>query len=507
MKKVNFFVLVLLLLISFKFSSLSVEAATPAIELEVIPNALQLAPGEDTEILIIARNSSEGSLQSLQLSWLVSAGVAVDTDAPDVEALGPASSHTWKIHITRTLGGLETGSVYFQLDYVWKANDETRPVPGSVVGVLKIQERQFKSVEQVANVKVETALESLQEYQPGSVFLVLNNVSSFPVRVVDITEQSPQFVDVGILDADKNVQLEAGETHVFPITVKTENAVRSGNHMLLFEIDLEWKEAGQTREGTLVTTHTLNVGTLGVESAILALVGAPAFVLLPGFLMLITFIALWTRCVPKKKLELEVKSPEFGLLAITLSFVAYLLYLGITKRNYLVGYGLLDVFLIWFGSTGLAILTWLVVVGIRKLVIKRKTLTKDDEPIIMLRKLARNGVEFPLKQVDVQVGQGRSWRCFVLLDDRERKEIWVALPIRLTWGATAEWQTRKELVEQLREKNPNRLADLLKQAMKKRVVKKIDWRQYGKIKGPTSVEADRVQVCRDLSPRYFFEEE
>jgi hypothetical protein len=161
----------------------------------------------------------------------------------------------------------------------------------------------------------------------------------------------------GVIDLPPNMTLAPQQSRAVPITVTAGNAVQPGKHLLLFEIDLEQVKYGYAWTETLIATQAFTIGILG-ESEILTAIGVPSFLLLPGFLIVVSFRMLWTGVPPKRRLDLDPKSADFWLIAILLSLGAAFLYPLLTgwlgqPRNYLEGYGLRDIVNVWFGSVGL----------------------------------------------------------------------------------------------------------------------------------------------------------
>jgi len=226
------------------------------------------------------------------------------------------------------------------------------------------------------------------------------------------------------------------------------------------EVGIAHQKWGRPASGSLIVTQRLKVGVLG-ESDILKLLGVPSFLLLPGFLMVASFLALWVRVRPRKAVQLEVKSLEFWVIAITLSLLTAPLYPKITgvwatSRNYLVAYGLRDIFYVWMGSIVVAVLAWVVMIEgmelrawMREVQRRRTVPSEEDEPIDILRKLAVHGMGFALKQADSQVS-GMSGRYFLVVPVTEgQTEVWVAPPIIMEWTNQANEAYRRRLTEQL----------------------------------------------------------
>jgi hypothetical protein len=219
--------------------------------------------------------------------------------------------------------------------------------------------------------------------------------------------------------------------------------VQPGEHLLLFQVDLAWERNGRRQTGSLTATQTVMLGVPGV-SDILQVLGVPSFFLLPGFLMVAGFIFLWTRIWPRRAALLEIKTPDYWLVAILLSLVATALYPYVTGgRDYLESYGLRDIFAVWFIALVLTGTAWVVVsTGMRRWLVP----TTDDQPDAIVRKLAiryrlrpvlHQAVRYPPQQVQVTQDSTTSQAFQIAPDSFDPNDHWVVPVIRLRWTEKA----------------------------------------------------------------------
>ena len=383
---------------------------------------------------------------------------------------------------------------------------------------VRVEERTPEKIDGIADVRVETSLDVLEENRPGTVFIVVKNLSPGPITVNSITTAGkPGFILLDPPDLRPGVILGPRESRAFAVDAKVGQAVQPGQYLLLFEVDISRREWGQVIRGSVIAKHLLKVGVLG-ESDILKLLGVPSFLLLPGFLMVAVFMALWSRVHPRRVLSIEVKSTEFWLLAITLSLTTAPVYPYITgwlgeSRNYLVAYGLRDVFAVWIGSILTAVLVWVCVDGgielrkrIREASQRRTTHDEEDDPVETLRKLGRSGMGLALTQVDRELSPGQKKRFFLLSSPTGGEaEVWITPPIIYEWENAADPAYRERFTNQLnREEDPASMAEVIEEGLSANPkMLRVQWRSG---EHPTKVRRSAVTVRSDLPVRRFLQE-
>jgi hypothetical protein len=187
--------------------------------------------------------------------------------------------------------------------------------------------------------------------------------------------------------------------------------IEEGAHLLLVQVHLQWNKNNKPLTGSLLASHDFNVEVLAL-SGVLSVLGASSILFLPGFLAVTVFLVLnrvWRKIRQGEKFQLDWKSPEFWTVALTLSLFAPSIYRLVSlvwlgeQRDYLKGYGLSDVVLIWFASLIIAAGCWGFYTLIRETVVeyienKRRSLANygeslelepNDTPDELLDKLAR----------------------------------------------------------------------------------------------------------------------
>jgi hypothetical protein len=492
-------------------------AQPPEVEVELVPASVGLPSEGEVQVLVIARNRTASSLHDVQLSWFTNAGVDMTVEGPQSEFLVPQGVLAWTLRLSQANEGPVEGTVHVRIDYSWQPESQALAVPGVAHGTLEVTGPEPEPAEDMVQVRVETAVGSLMEHRPGMVYLVVTNVSAAPVQVTEISPAGPEFVTFNEAGLTSGVVLAPREAHAFPFEVCVTGIVRPGKHLLLYQVAFQSERGGRTRAGKAIATHEVQVGVLG-ESDILTALGVPSFLLLPGFLMLVTAGLLW-RFVPARSgdFPLKAKDAEFWLLAITLSLLAAGVYPLATgwaggARNYLEGYGLRDVMWVWCGSVVLAAVGYLAAIGGLNIQHRlaswyrgRVKPSPTDGPIVVLQKLHRQDLGVRLPRVKVEVG-GEVQQGFLLEPQAEGQQwLRVGPNIVVKWLPGASRDLRRKVGEQLEaDRGAGELGKLLEDGERQGVLQ-VNWKPTGKLKGPYHAEAEHIQEY--LAPALIIHEE
>jgi hypothetical protein len=388
----------------------------------------------------------------------------VSTQGQDLKSLAPQSEYVWPILLSQGAEGLIPGTVHFRLSYKLKGK---AGVAREVFVPLEVKSREADVIEKVAEVVVKTSSTLLNEQRPSKVYLVITNKSNQEIRVNDITPKGPSFIrgDPEV----KSFKIGPRDSFTVPIKIAVTDVVTPGKHLLLFDVPIEWGQGEHTQKANLVTSQEFDVGILG-ESEVLTALGVPSFLLLPGFLMVVTF-ALLTKIGKSETLQGESllkagTNPYLWVIAITLSGVmAFLIYPTFTKwllkvrRDYLVGYGLYDVILVWLTSIFTGLAAWILVGVIKRFWAWLFTPSADDDAEAILRKLYLQGLGVRLEQIDLTLS-GNSSKAFLLQRrKRKREKIWVGPFIEIQW-LKEDSALKTSIDECLKPQNENLLARL-----------------------------------------------
>jgi hypothetical protein len=352
-----------------------------------------------------------------------------------------------------------------------------------------------------ADVQVKTSLTALNEKRPGRVYLVVTNRSDVPFTLRAITPGGPTFAKeppgadpqrlITFTPATFSNQqpLLPGGVQTVDFQVNATGDVQPGQHLLIFDIEVE--RAGQIRH--VVTTYQVSVGVFA-ESEILGLLAVPSFIVLPGFLMIVTAGLLWQIGFLKSPDEtqdfpLQINSANFWLVALTLSGLMYYVYRAITDRDYLAGYGLSDIVQVWmisvfFIGCGIYILGMLLFNRYRK----DRVPSSNDEPIIALKKLGRLRLGIVRDRIDIDIN-GRKEHVFLLESiEKLQGEAWVAPAVVVNWGDNPDQIVQSKIEDELAlgsRASATRIAELLEMGEASGIT--ADWRPIGWLVSPRKV--------------------
>ena len=517
--------------------SVSTLARGQANEIAVAPStpSIKLAPGESAEILLTITNHSAQPIQALQLEQITTTKATIRFDPMAVRLVRPAESAGWKVSVQRTGEERIGGTLQFQLSYSWHPRAASSVVQGVSVVSIELQERDPDPLDKIASVRVETSLDLLRERRDVPLFLVVTNLSGRPLSISSMTVEKPSFITIATrahddpepyvsagasgyeIGPDGSVPLPAPSTTLPPLEARTfrffaraKDAFPSGKHLLLFKVDVRQRGYGQEWTGTLVATHPFGIGVLG-ESELLTALGVPSFLLLPGFLILVVLKFAWQRVAPRKQIELDPKGTEFWMLAAFLSIIATLVYPIVTgwwgvSRNYLDGYGLRDVMNVWFGAMFVGLLFWGLGVIVRTFTawIRESYIpSEEDEPLVVLLKLARNRMPLLCRQVGVKVTAEETlvFDIHPRLFKRVLGERCVAPTILVHWrrptspAETVQLDQLRGKLDVLRDQGtPRDVAEFLVQAQNSGLLNSVTWEQTGPVKRPAAIKKELVTL-------------
>jgi hypothetical protein len=136
---------------------------------------------------------------------------------------------------------------------------------------------------------------------------------------------------------------------------------------------------------------------------------------------------------------------------------------------------------------------------------RRRTPSKGDKPIAVLRQLHRQGLGLELARVDVKI-EDEVQRGYLLEPrDEDQKSIWIGPTIVVEWLAGADEALQMEVEEQLWAKgSPLALARLLEQG-RARGELRVRWKPMGQLTGPREVRVAEIE--RYFEPTVIVEQE
>jgi hypothetical protein len=465
-------------------------------KLEVVQSTVEVPPKGAATALLIMRNTSAIALNNIKITPLTDSNVSL-VGTPSFEkkqSIVSKGEFAWTIKISNKCEDPATGSIIFRIDYT-VAPVTTQAVPQVTFAVLQVRSH---NVADVAEIKLETTLESLDQQHPGKLYLVITNKSdqSITVRKDKITWEKPSFIEIPQKGSEKkqpnetkedgaSFKLSPHQVGLIPFDVGTSSRVQSGKHLLIATVPFEWGEPDKGWTGKITVMKEILVGVMG-ESALLKLFAIPSFLIIPGFIGVIIWGLLWKWGLFKTKqdtgefpLEFSEKptNPQFWVAAITISIPVIGLYMLIINRDVLGTYGLSDLLIIWLASViFLGVGGYSVIIGGHRLHMRRITPSEDDEPIDILKKLFRQGLGVFLAQVEFHVtenGSQKTYRAFLLQKRKnDRVASWVGPAIKVAWEKGVKQEIKDEVDNQRKSGgNPGTLAKCLEKAGKKVSVK------------------------------------
>jgi hypothetical protein len=493
--------------------SVPIRAQSVTPKLEVLPSTAKVYPNRKTPVTVVIRNPTWIRLVGLELSWYTDAVVNVEGDTLKLGALGRNSEHAWLIQLSAKANEeFVPGTVHFRLDYAARGRRGSTVASGVALCSLEVQSGALEDADQVADARIETTLESLTEQTPGKVYVVVTNKTG---KSITATVVPTWPYGIKPEDAQKQsyaITLAPHQSNSVEIGVMAKERVRPGKHLLVFDVTLTWNESGQLETRHKIVTQPVDVGVLG-ESQILTLIGVPSFLLLPGFLVLLTIKIVWSLGWFKGKgqpaeFPLKVKSAEFALVATTVSLFVTGGY-SLLLHNLLDGYGLRDIINVWLLSVFfIGFLGYVAVASVYRWHWRRVTPSSEDEPIPFLGKLGRRGLSINLERAEFSrtINNQNAIQTAFLLESRDDagETIWVAPAIDIRWTDATDDAFKTLVRDQLQaggSGDPTALATLLRLGTETnggqqaaRVI--VNWRPLGGLNRPAEYKmSDLIQAA------------
>lgn len=253
--------------------------------------------------------------------------------------------------------------------------------------------------------------------------------------------------------------VDAGRKRVVKVPIATDRAVRPGTVPLLVRVNVGAVIAGSEQSDELLAAGTVELRVPGLSDA-LKLVGVPTLFLLPGVLFLGGFFLL---CPPGASTRFAPNSLGFWIAAISLSllFSAALAQAGVRDLDApitLAGVGWL-----WSGSLAAGLFAGGFTREYREHQKRLRddseahrlasiTVREDDEPLVLLRRMAAIGARWPLDWVEAYVDEaapGTGDRGFLLRAGAERWLIPPAVPKRPDGISDEQWTAARTELDQL----------------------------------------------------------
>jgi len=298
-------------------------------------------------------------------------------------------------------------------------------------------------IENILEGKIEGDRETSRGIQPGYAYLTIKNklaqkiIVEYMKVIIDGKERltkSPRNngISVNFLTYPEG-DIGPNETKIYPLQIDPGRETTLVDHIIIFNLGVAWEDDNLSHKGNFVISKRCNF-TIFENAELTNLLGIPSLLLFPGFLM----YSLWSILVniyPNQgdKTELDPKKPIYWFKIITISLPLTLAYPYATEwfgypRNYIHGYSIYDIALIWSGSLVLTCFIWILHLVTKKLStslrMKMSMVNDKDLPLNVLKKLAQRGVKFPLDAVNVD-----GYIYYKLYEDKKKDEEWLCPPI------------------------------------------------------------------------------
>lgn len=338
------------------------HAATPGpLLLSLEPEKIELCEGADTKIRVVVQNAADAAVRAVKVRSFTSLPLTVKIagNDPGGVTIAKGAAAFWEVTIgdAKPPAALpDAGKIYFH------ASTRT----ADVGTMLEVKRRPREQVSQVAKLDVKGPVGAITEERRPLVPVVLTNTSAHELTVTSLSGTGgPSLELTGGSASFKPVKIEAGAAEAFVFrasaAISAPGAAESvmGKQGALIIAAVQWTDGACPRAGTLVSTVDAEIGVTG-ESELLTLLGVPSILVLPGFLLLAACQLLWKaglRFVPDRTRDFPIatKTPEFWVLAVTVSFLVSFLVAPKTPGHSFTGYyDLQDIRRLWTTVVGIS---------------------------------------------------------------------------------------------------------------------------------------------------------
>lgn len=345
------------------------------VTVELKPAKLILSETDYAGATLAVRNDGPAAIKNVRVESQLFPGLTVQISSPKTlpGSILPDSIGTWDVKMKLTCSSEISGNVIFQVSYD-KIGEKGSESKGIAFAELTVENNYRKYAERGIEVNVLTSLKDLKDFRPGYIYLQVKNDSAAPVAITNIiAAERPKFVVLrsawdqedtipakrsAIPFPDKQKRIAPGASGVFPIHVSAEDKILPGKHLLIFNVFYTKVINGATLTGSTIVEHELEVKVFGEGEVLGAFANISSFLILPGFLILLSFRMSWKllkHLHQKAELNMDLKDPTFWALAIPLSLlmasIGYPLLTSllpfIGQRDILSGYNFYDIFWMW----------------------------------------------------------------------------------------------------------------------------------------------------------------
>jgi hypothetical protein len=343
-------------------------AADDLVEVDVVPQEIALQPGGDMQrVILIAHASPDWSLKDLRLQIVTAPGVTAHTESP----LAASGDFTWNIDITADSNAAKESVVLFRMDYTALPGKTGGPPRTGTVGVTAKVSYAPLTIAQAVKITPHHAFDTLKGDQSGQMLLSIENTGIEPVTLQSIgLLKSARLLKSAedSKDADESgsdgftikpssplpLTIPGRDVASAPVTITAPSRISPGTAIVL--LDLRFARGAEQGDVSVVDQVPLGIPGLSDLKTVLQI---PTLLFMPGVLIVLTWALIWNRrswgrpaSDADPKFPLSAPSPEFWVIAITLSLLVAAAYPWVSgdKFDLLDSVSVTDIGILWFGS-------------------------------------------------------------------------------------------------------------------------------------------------------------
>ncbi len=457
--------------VTFVIALLSSFGWTQAATLEVQPGLISVSPSySSVEARMVLRPGTSPPTNP-SVSWLSNDGMDVEIGKPSTSAATKGQVIVWSVTIKNLNHARFPGAVLF--DASWTSG----AVVQHAFATLSLTS-QADSAQKAVEASIEGNFDAVSQQRPGYAYLLVTNNLEIPIHVT-VDTQVPRTIFQQ--PPPEQLDVPPRSATYTKIDLNAENRITPGVYPVLFSLKTEWDRAGKKEQRQLVLTKMATAGVF-FESDLLKLLGVPSFLVLPGCLVLFTMQLFLTLGIlglknDSRLPQLTISSPGFWIVAVSLSGVFALVYGSLTPNNYLLRYGVEDLRNVWLASVVIGASFYLLYAWLTLKNRRQHVPTANDEPLTLLRKMARNKVGIPPSKVRFKLASIDLEGHVVERIEDGMQSLWVAPLISIDWGETKEaLKTQSDFENAINARlDWKQIADRLEKALRDQHVMAVRW--------------------------------
>ena len=437
--------------------------AKPELRLEVQPGdiVLDMTTGLTGRLRVLAHNSSSTEVTG-KLNFIAPSGLtAKAVESPSLPAAGDLS---WLVEVTATESLPSPAKLVIEFAYTLRTG--STPTIAATVATITLAPPQSL----VGSIKATLAPAegSVDELKPFDLRLQIDNPTRRTIEIGPITTLAPPPSYIDLKPGQHTTTIAPGSSIGIPLQVTAKAAI-PGTYALLVGFNVRFLNPPGAWE-PMTSQGKVTIGIPGITDA-LQFLGIPSLLLLPGVLMILTFLTVlpWLTQWP----EIDWKKPALLLLAVLLSFGAAYAYPTATQRwgglarDYLRGYELRDVIYVWVGSMAIglgavvavSILYW-IGRGVRWVIARQNEPQPGDQPLDILKKLRRHRKAFKLAPRRPTGDPHAAWKLALPFGETDA-QFWLVQQAQISPGAAATAGARGTRIQEWLEAIDNAMPDAI----------------------------------------------